>query len=170
MSKVVFKKGLFANLPQEEQDNVLLFATDVGRLFQGNGTGKKLTEYSDVMTGYVDLADLQAKNPSIANKLYITDDKGIYIYKNNDYVQLGGTGGGNVDLTGYMDKATYASDVNAGNVKKSDSTLKVDGVDNAKASSYYGKDTAGNIGFHELPTGGGNLEFATDQDIDDMFK
>lgn len=92
MSKVIFKKGLFANLPSSAEENVLLFATDVGRLFQGTGIGKDLIEYSNLITGYSDLTELKTENPSIENKLYVTDDGNIYIYLNNDYVSLGGGG------------------------------------------------------------------------------
>lgn len=102
MSKVIFKKGLLANLPSSAEDNVLLFATDVGRLFQGNGIGKKLTEYSDLITGYVNLEELKTANPRIEHKLYITDDDNIYIYKNGDYAKFGGHNHSNYDVLGKL--------------------------------------------------------------------
>lgn len=55
-------------------------------------------------------------------------------------------------LSNYMKREEFTSDVNVGNVKKSDSALKIDGVENIQPLSYYGKDINGSIGFHILPT------------------
>lgn len=307
MANVILKKGLYASLPNSADSNVLLFCTDVGRLFQGTGIGNPLLEYSDIITGYSDLTALQKANPSIEKKIYITNDGKLYIYSGGIYVSIGGGDGhthenkivldkltqdihgnllynGNpiisgdghthenkivldkltqgtdgellyngkaissgstvvgdtiiltkrirlnvdsngqtefvttitpnmaindielsmiirgvtyieevtgkinpsgqlvitfsgtdfqiettddvylvytqkeivagtvdVDLTGYMDKKTYESDVNVGNVKKSDSSLKIEGVNSSNPLTYYGKDSSGKIGFHAFP-------------------
>lgn len=67
----------------------------------------------------------------------------------------------------YMDKETYASATNVGNVKRSDLALAIDGFDNAPSLAYYGKDASGAIGFHALPTdfgsSGGEVDLLKEQ-------
>lgn len=41
-----------------------------------------------VMTGFVDLADLQIKNPELEDKIYLTDDHKVYRYKDNNYISI----------------------------------------------------------------------------------
>ena len=88
--QVVFKKGLEANLPSSGGINELFFCIDTGRLFQGNGAGNPMTEYSNIRSGYVDLTDLQNKNPRIIGKLYLTNDAKLYIYNGVEYVEISG--------------------------------------------------------------------------------
>lgn len=195
MANVVMKKGLYANLPSSAEENVLFFCTDTGRLFQGAGTGKALIEYSNVLGGYVDLADLKAKNPSLVNKLYLTNDSKLYVYDGTDYVGISGSGGSSHDhlnkdvldkfsvstggtllfdgkdiigiaLTDYMTKTEYASS-QAGVVLKSEVANEVNGVRSAQPLMYYGTDSQGNIGFHYIPvsTGTGNQGGSFEQRI-----
>lgn len=88
MSNVVFKKGLFNNLPVSAETNELLFATDVGKLFQGTGAEGKLIEYTDLVTGYDNLEALKLANIAINNKLYITNDGKLYLCKDDLYIPL----------------------------------------------------------------------------------
>ena len=55
------------------------------------------------------------------------------------------------DLEDYLDKDTYMSEVNEGNVKSADKSLKIEGVEQAHPEQYYGKNNLGEIGFHDLP-------------------
>ena len=174
-AKVVMKRGLFANLPSSADTNILYFCMDVGRIFMGAGQGKPLLEYSNVLSGFADKDELTRINPAISNKLYITNDNGVYLYAgNNKYVNITGSehenqevldglgvdnkgnltfngqpiGIGNTD--GFMTKEEYATDT-TGLVIKSDTANKLAGVENAQPNMYYGLDSVGNIGFHFLP-------------------
>lgn len=91
--KVVFKRGLFVDLPSSAEKNVLLFVEDQGRLFKGNGIGKPLTEFSNIMSGYNNLETLENLNPAIRGKIYVTCDNKLYTYDGVNYVSLGGNNG-----------------------------------------------------------------------------
>ncbi|MCG8541143.1 MAG: hypothetical protein MJA82_14605 [Clostridia bacterium] len=96
--RVVFKKGNIEELPPWAEANVLLFCEDIGRLFKGNGYNQPLTEFTNVLSNYLDLADLKAKNPAIRGKIYITNDNRLYTFDGYDYVAVGGGSGGGSTL------------------------------------------------------------------------
>lgn len=174
-TKVIMKRGLFANLPSSADDNILYFCMDVGRIFMGRGQGKPLLEYSNILSGFADKDELTRVNPAISNKLYITNDNGVYLYAgNNRYVNIAGAehenqavldgldvdSNGNLifngqpigmgDVSKFMTKEEYATDIK-GLVIKSDVANKLAGVENAQPNMYYGLDSMGNIGFHFIP-------------------
>lgn len=93
--RVEFKRGREKDLPKEGNLGTLFFTWDTGRIFEGNGKGKKLTDYSSVLSGYDNLAMLEALNPRIEGKIYVTNDGGIYIYNGINYIEVGGNGNGN---------------------------------------------------------------------------
>lgn len=88
--RVEFKRGKEKDLPKEGNLGTLFFAWDTGKIFEGNGYGKSLTEYSSVLWGYENIADLEFKNPQIQGKIYITNDGGMYIYNGTSYLSVGG--------------------------------------------------------------------------------
>lgn len=69
---------------------------------------------------------------------------------------------------GLMKSSIYASVDNQGNVKKSDESLKISGVDDISNSYYYGKDKDGNIGFVPIKAEVEQLvvTFAEQEDVD----
>lgn len=89
---VVISKILETNLPTTLSDGNIVY-TDKGNCYISDKTGivKKIT---DVMTGYINLTDLQTKNPAITNKIYITNDNELFYYRTSDtsYQPLGGSG------------------------------------------------------------------------------
>lgn len=86
-NKVRFLFGTQASLPQSAPSNALLF-TDAGELYKGTGTG--LLHFASVLSGYVDLADLQAKNPALSSKLYLTQGNKLYTYSQGTYNLVSG--------------------------------------------------------------------------------
>ena len=96
-SSVVFKKGNFANLPSWAEPNVLLFVEDQGRLFKGNGFNQPLTEFTNILSGYLDEADLITKHPAIRGKIYLTADNKLFTYDGTNYVSVGGGSQGTLD-------------------------------------------------------------------------
>lgn len=151
-NNVVFKKGLYRNLPSSADENILFFCTDVGKIFQGAGNGKALIEYgNDVLSGFTDLDDLKAKNPQIQGKLYLTNDNELYRYDGSEYIIISGGNSTTVDLSDYMKISEYASAINQGSVAKADKALEIDGVKQAQPLMYYGTDNNGNVGFHYIP-------------------
>ncbi|MFR4986956.1 MAG: hypothetical protein ACLUCH_06130 [Lachnospirales bacterium] len=99
--RVEFKRGREKDLPKEGNLGTLFFTWDTGRIFEGNGKGKKLTDYSSVLSGYDNLAMLEALNPRIGGKIYVTNDGGIYIYNGINYIEVGGSGNGNAPTDMY---------------------------------------------------------------------
>lgn len=92
--RVEFKRGKEKDLPKEGNLGTLFFTWDTGKIFEGNGYGKPLTEYASVLWGYENIADLEFKNPQIQGKIYITNDGNMYIYNGNNYISVGGGNGG----------------------------------------------------------------------------
>lgn len=88
MTNLRILQGLKADLPSSATVGSLLFTTDTGEIFKGNGEGQPLTAYTDVLYGYADLADLQSKNPNIQGKLYLTNDDKLYTLSNGEYKAL----------------------------------------------------------------------------------
>lgn len=88
MTNINFLQGLKANLPTNAVEGALLFTTDTGELFRGNGDETPITPYGSVLYGYADLADLQTKNPAIQGKLYLTNAGQIYTYNGVSYSVL----------------------------------------------------------------------------------
>lgn len=99
--RVEFKRGKEKDLPKEGNLGTLFFTWDTGKIFEGNGTGKKLTEYSSVLSGYDNLAMLEAIDPRIEGKIYVTNDGGLYIYNGVNYIEVGGNGSGNAPIDIY---------------------------------------------------------------------
>lgn len=91
MTNLTFLQGLKANLPTSASEGSLLFTTDTGELFKGNGENQPLTYYSSVLYGYENLADLQSKNPSIIGKIYLTQDNRLYGYNGTAYELVSGS-------------------------------------------------------------------------------
>ena len=91
---VIFKRGLEANLPSSAAANELYFCVDTGRMFQGGGLGSPMVEYSDVRDGYINLADLQNKNPALRGKIYLTNEGKLYIYNGIEYTEVSGKSDG----------------------------------------------------------------------------
>lgn len=105
-NNVIFKKGLYKNLPSSADENILFFCTDIGKIFQGAGSGKALIEYgNDVLDGFTDLDDLKNKNPQIQGKLYLTSDNKLYRYDGSEYVLISAKGD-NTGVVGDFDFAT----------------------------------------------------------------
>lgn len=102
MTNVNFMHGMKENLPSSAPDGSLLFTKDSGEIYRGNGDTLPLTLMSGVYSGYIDLADLQLKNPQLTGKIYVTNDRKAYIYSNSKYVEL--TGGGFYGIYGSMDE------------------------------------------------------------------
>jgi hypothetical protein len=263
MADIVMKKGLAVNLPTEALDNVLLFTTDTGEIFKGNGIGNALTKYCDVLsydaaasfpvTGlvgklYVDkavsavyvwagsyvnighthankavldllttvtaetkttpayngealafLAETNTKlgakadlvdgvvplsqlpnevketrvvqtiaardliaNPYSGLFAWVVDATGdasvtsgaaLYIHNGTAWSKAAEAESLDLDLSVYMAVASYDSnaDGKVNSADSADSAVKVAGVDTAAASTYYGQNAAGNVGFHALP-------------------
>lgn len=91
--RVEFIQGMKTDLPIEENLGVLLFTNDSGEIYQGNGKGKPLTQYSSVIYGYKSLLDLETKNPQVKGKIFITLDGDMYIYDGRSYVLVNGLRG-----------------------------------------------------------------------------
>lgn len=88
--RVEFKRGRERDLPKEGNLGTLFFTWDTGKIFEGNGKGKKLSLYSSVINGYLNKEDLILKNPAIEGKIYITDNDGAYFFNGSEYIELGG--------------------------------------------------------------------------------
>lgn len=88
--KVEFKRGKEKDLPKEGSIGTLFFASDTGKMFEGNGLGKPLMPYSSILSGYIDVNDLRNINPQIKGKIYLTDDGFLYIFNGTDYISVGG--------------------------------------------------------------------------------
>lgn len=91
--RVEFKQGLKRYLPIEDNLGVLLFTNDSGEIYQGNGKGKPLTQYTSVIYGYKSLLDLETKNPQVKGKIFITLDGDMYIYDGKSYALVNGQRG-----------------------------------------------------------------------------
>lgn len=91
MTNVKFLKGNKVNLPSVgTDDSTIYFVEDNAELYKSVGNGLPLSKISDVMSGYIDLSDLQGKNPSLEEKLYLCNDNKLYTYRNNRYELLSG--------------------------------------------------------------------------------
>ena len=88
-------------------------------------------------------ADSSELESLLDNKVDKEDGKGL---STNDFT--------NEDkhlLANSMLKSDYVSEINEGNVKVADKSLKIDGVEEIQAGQYYGKNNLGEVGFHYLP-------------------
>lgn len=56
-----------------------------------------------------------------------------------------------MDLSPYMEKSIFESELNPGSVKEADTAAKIKSVELAQPLSYYGKNKEGEIGFHYFP-------------------
>jgi len=91
MTNVRFLKGNKANLPSVgTDDSTIYFVDDNNELYKSVGNGLPLSKISDVMSEYLNLNDLQSKNPSLEGKLYLTNENKLYTYRNNTYELLSG--------------------------------------------------------------------------------
>lgn len=86
--KVEFKRGLEKNLPKFGNVGTLYFTEDTRKIFEGNGYDKSLSEYSSIIYGYDNYADLLDKAPTIEGKLYITNDMNLFVYNGADFVNI----------------------------------------------------------------------------------
>ena len=153
MADVIMKKGLFANLPIEAEDNVLFYCTDTGNLYQGGGIGQPLVDYGSVLTGYHDLADLKIENPQQENKVYLTDDGKLHIYDGVDYKTItsdGHTHGNNPILDKFGENQagdlTYNGNPLTGNIYVAKKRVKLNVAQNGQTVF----DTGVDIGTHPL--------------------
>lgn len=128
-----------------------LYLTDDGVLACYNGTAYKpindlaLSNLEKALEE-VSLKSHDHDNKEALDKISIDAD-GFMLF---DGKKIEGTPSGEIPNI-YLDKETYVSNTNAGNVKKSDTALSIDGVSSASPLTYYGKDVSGAIGFHVLP-------------------
>lgn len=91
MSNVKFLKGLKSQLPTlGVDDSSLYFVEDTGEIYKGVGSGQPLVKLGDVLSGFSDLEDLQLKNPAIQGKLYLTDNRELFIYDGVEYKLVSG--------------------------------------------------------------------------------
>lgn len=130
-----------------------------------NGKGLSIyNNYSELPNNLTEDTVAYCKNDYIQTIIDETDgstieykfSKGIYIYDNIGKTWKLYSGDQNLEqieilLSDYMDKATFASEVNEGNVKIADKALKIDNIERAQPEQYYGKNTLGEIGFHYFP-------------------
>lgn len=125
---VNFLKGLKANLPASADLNTLLFTTDTGELYIGNGENQPLTPFGAVIYGYTDLADLVAKAPTNTTKLYLTNDNKLYTYNGTEYILISGSENTSSTTITFDGSAT---DLTSTNVQDAIVELdgKIDGVD-----------------------------------------
>lgn len=153
--KVIHRSGVSHDMPLSAPSNELLFIEDIGKIYKGNGIGESLIDFSDILTGFLNMEQLALLNPAIKGKLYLTDDGILAYYNGTNYIPVSGAKDDEekeeIDLTGYLDKETYASKVNVNNVGTADCALQLQGIDYANPLTYYGKDIYGKVGFHEVP-------------------
>lgn len=83
-------RGKKADLPISGNIGTLYYTYDTREIFEGNGAGKPLSQYTSILYGYKSLADLEKKNPKIKGKVYITSDGDMYIYDGKSYLLLNG--------------------------------------------------------------------------------
>lgn len=96
MSKVVFKQGEVRNLPKEASPNVLLFTTDTGELFKGQGTGKPLLKFSSLIILETENMKSKLINPINDKMYFVKDSKTLYIYLSEWVKVIGESGSGSV--------------------------------------------------------------------------
>lgn len=101
-SQVKFKRGLKENLPSLSDGSTLYFTTDTNEIFRGI-EGDSPQKIGDVIAGFIDLVDLQNKNPAIINKLYITNDNKIYIYDGSNYNEISGGFSGTISANNVIE-------------------------------------------------------------------
>lgn len=91
--KIELKRGFERNLPKFGNVGTLYFTEDTRRIFEGNGYAKPLSEYSNLIYGYDNYADLVDKAPKIENKLYLTNDMNLFVYNGGDFININQTDG-----------------------------------------------------------------------------
>lgn len=91
--RVQFKRGKERNLPSSGEVGTFYYAEDTRKIFEGNGSGKPLSEYTNILFGFKSLADLEKQNPRIKGKVYITNDGDMYMYDGYSYLLLNGERG-----------------------------------------------------------------------------
>lgn len=125
---VNFLQGLKANLPESYDINTLLFTSDTGEIYKGDGADKPLVYYGSVMVGYTDLSDLRTKAPTNQTKLYLTNDNKLYTYDGTDYILISGSESMDSTVITFDGSAT---DLTSTNVQDAIVELdgKIDGVD-----------------------------------------
>ena len=85
---VIFRRGNsseIATFVSQDSDS-LLFVEDQHIIYKTTGVNKPLARYSDVQSGFADLADLEIKvtNP-VHGKLYLTKNNHIYFYDDSQW-------------------------------------------------------------------------------------
>ena len=96
MRNIKFLQGLKTNLPATAPEGALLFTSDSGEIFAGLGDSKGLLSYSNVLSGYSNLLDLQTKNPALTGKLYLSNDANVYYYDGTEYKTVSAKGGNEI--------------------------------------------------------------------------
>lgn len=92
MANVQFLQGNKASLPNSAPTTALLFTTDSGEIFKGQGSGKGLLSFGSVLYGFTNLDDLQAKVPQgITGKLYLCENATLYTFNNGVYSLVAGS-------------------------------------------------------------------------------
>ena len=88
---VIFRRGMsseIATFVSQDSDS-LLFVEDQHIIYKTTGVNKPLARYSDVQSGFADLADLEAKVPTgVHGKLYLTNNNFIYYYADNEWKSI----------------------------------------------------------------------------------
>lgn len=101
-NQVKFKRGIKENLPSLSDGSTLYFTTDTNEIFRGI-EGDNPQKIGDVIAGFIDLVDLQNKNPAIINKLYITNDNKIYTYDGSNYNEISGGFSGTISANNVIE-------------------------------------------------------------------
>ena len=158
-------------------ENLAYYDSNIKKYISNNiGTGNGVViydDYSQLPTGLTEDTIAYCKNDYIDNTSTMTYDKGLYFYNINNSTWELITINVDVDLSkleealnkiddvatqndlkDYLDKNTYMSDVNKGNVKSADIANSIKGAELAKPYQFFGVDGAGESKFQYLPIQG----------------
>lgn len=113
MNTTEISKYLSKCLKDNLKDNEVIYVTADGSVYISTKYGASLKKVGEVISGFDNLADLKRKVPNGSrDKYYWTDDGNLYIYKNNEYINL-------IDSKKYILKANEISFDNSNSTLKS---------------------------------------------------
>ena len=158
-------------------ENLAYYDSNIKKYISNNiGAGNGVViydDYSQLPTGLTEDTIAYCKNDYIDNTSTMTYNKGLYFYNINNSTWELITINVDVDLSeleealnkiddvatqndlkDYLDKDTYMSDVNKGNVKSADIANSIKGAELAKPYQFFGVDGAGESKFQYLPIQG----------------